>query len=59
MIPQQWDFMNPMQDGWNMPREWDNSSKSGKVGMSVHMEAKCTRKTKMELITTKSVQILP
>ena len=28
--------MNPMLDGRNMPRTWENSSKSAKVGMSVY-----------------------
>jgi len=28
------DFMNPVQDCGNMPRKWENSAKSGKVGMS-------------------------
>ena len=34
MILQKQEFMNPARDGGNMPRKWQNSAKSEKVGIS-------------------------
>jgi len=29
-----WDFINPVQDGRNTPRKWENFAKSVKAGVS-------------------------